>query len=195
LKKHVILLQLAAAGLALLPASLQAQTSTWAIDPAHSSVQFSIRHMGVSTVHGSLNGVKGTVLLDEKDFTKSSVQATIDATTLTTSNDKRDQHLKSPDFFNVAESPTLTFKSTKIVRADGKQQIVGDLTIRGITKSVTLDVDGPAPPQKGPQGKTISGFSATGVLSRTEFNFGPKFAPPVLGDEVKFTIDVEIDKQ
>ncbi len=184
-----------AAGLALLPASLQAQTSTWTIDPAHSSVQFSVRHMGVSTVHGSLNGVKGTVLLDEKSFAKSSVTATIDATTLTTSNEKRDQHLKSPDFFNIAVNPTLSFKSSKVVSEGGKQQIIGDLTLGGVTKSVTFDVDGPAPPQKGPQGKIVSGFSATGVLSRTEFNFGPKFAPPVLGDEVKFTIDVEIDKQ
>ena len=191
---RTLLLAVASSALALLPLSLSAQTSTWKIDPAHSSVEFQVRHLGVSTVRGALTGVKGDVVLDEKDFAKSSVEAVIDANTVNTNNDARDKHLKSPDFFDVAKNPTLNFKSVKIVTDGGKKQIIGDLTLGGVTKSVTLDVDGPAPPQKGMHGGLVSGFSATGVLKRTDFNFGQKFAAPMLSDEVKFTIDVEIDK-
>jgi polyisoprenoid-binding protein YceI len=171
-----------------------AQTTTWTIDPAHSSVNFEIRHLGVTYVHGAIGGVAGTVTLNDKDITASTVNATIDATTVSTGVDARDKHLKSPDFFNVAQFPTLTFKATKIVKVNGQLKLIGDLTLTGVTKSVTLDVDGPAPAQKGMGGKTVSGFSASGVILRSDFNFGTKFAPPMLGDEVKFTIDLEIDK-
>jgi polyisoprenoid-binding protein YceI len=193
--KRAFLLVLASAGLALLPAGLQAQTSTWTIDPAHSSIGFAVKHLGVSTVRGTLTGIKGTVTLDEKDITKSTVEAVIDATTVNTNVEARDKHLKSPDFFNIAQYPTLAFKSTKVVSAGGKTQLIGDLTLAGVTKSVTFDLDGPAPPQKGQGGKIISGFSATGTLSRSNFSFGPKFGSAMLSDDVKFTIDVEIDKQ
>jgi polyisoprenoid-binding protein YceI len=189
------LLALTLGALSLAGASAKAQSSSWAIDPAHSSVGFEIRHMSVSNVRGSINGVTGTVTLNEKDITKSSVNATIDATTLSTGNDARDKHLKSPDFFDVAKNPQIAFKSTSLTNAGGKLQLTGDLTLGGATKSVTFDLDGPAPPQTGKDGKVRSGFSATGTLKRSDFNFGPKFAPPVLGDDVKFTIDVEIDKQ
>lgn len=193
--KRTSLSLLALAGLCFAGTSSHAQTSSWAIDPAHSGAAFQIRHLGVSTVRGSISGVKGTVQLDEKDVTKSSVEATLDPSTVSTSNDARDKHLKSPDFFDVAKSPQLTFKSTGFSNAGGKLQMTGDLTLNGVTKPVTLDVDGPAPPQKGMGGKTVSGFSATGAIKRSDFNFGPKYAPPALGDEVKFTIDIEIDKQ
>jgi len=193
--KRSFLLVLASAGLALLPTGLQAQTSTWTIDAAHSSIGFAVKHLGVSTVRGTLTGIKGTVTLDEKDITKSSVDAVVDANTVNTNVEARDKHLKSPDFFNVAANPTLTFKSTKIVSTGGKTQLIGDLTLAGVTKSVTLDLDGPAPPQKGQGGKIISGFSATGTLSRSNFSFGAKFGSAMLSDEVKFTIDVEVDKQ
>lgn len=172
-----------------------AQTSTWTIDKAHSGVQFSIRHLGVSNVHGSFSNVTGTVVYNEKDVTKSTVEAVIDTTTVTTSNEARDKHLKGADFFEVAKNPTMTFKSTRIVSANGKLQMTGDLTLNGVTKSVMLDVDGPAPPQKGMGGKIVSGFSATGILKRSDFLFGSKFSAPALGDEVKFTIDIEISKQ
>jgi polyisoprenoid-binding protein YceI len=182
-------------GLALLAGvAAQAQTSTWTIDPAHSSVNFSIRHMGVSTVHGEISGVKGTILFDEKDITKSKVEATVDTTTVATGAEARDKHLKSPDFFDVATYPTITFKSTGLTNS-GKLQLIGDLTLHGVTKSVTLDLDGPATPQKGMNGKTISGFSASGLIKRSDFGIGAKFPAAVVGDEVKFTIDVEIDKQ
>jgi len=138
----------ALSALLLTGASALAQSS-WTIDTNHSQVNFQIRHLGVSTVRGSLSGVTGTVVWDEKDPSKSSVEATIDAKTVSTNNEKRDAHLKSPDFFNVDKFPTLTFKSTSVTRAAGKLQVIGDLTLAGVTKSVTLDVDGPTPPQKG----------------------------------------------
>jgi polyisoprenoid-binding protein YceI len=171
-----------------------AQVSTWTIDPAHSGIEFQIRHLGVSNVHGSFHKVVGTVKLDDADITHSSVEATIDATSVDTSEPKRDAHLKSPDFFNVDKFPTFSFKSTSVSKVDGKLKLTGELTLTGVTKPVTLDLDGPAAPQKGQNGKTLSGFSATGVLSRKDFNFGSKYGAPVLGDDVKFTIDIEMNK-
>jgi polyisoprenoid-binding protein YceI len=170
-----------------------AQSSTWTIDKNHSQTNFQIRHMGVSTVRGSISGVTGTIVWDEKDPSKSSVEATIDATTLNTQTAQRDTHLKSPDF-NVEKYPTITFKSTKVASVNGKLQVTGDLTLTGVTKSVTLDVDGPSAPIKGQGGKMVTGFSATGLIKRSDFSFGPKFAPPMIGDEVQFTIDIEADK-
>ncbi len=193
--KTKLLSLVAIAGLCLSVGRIHAQTSSWTIDPAHSSAGFQIRHLGVSTVRGSITGAKGTVQLDEKEVTKSSVNATLETATVSTSNDARDKHLKSPDFFDAAKSPQITFKSTGFSNAGGKLQMTGDLTLNGVTKPVTLNVDGPAPPQKGMGGKVISGFSATGMIRRSEFNFGAKYPPPMLGDEVKFTIDIEIDKQ
>lgn len=176
-------------------ATLAAQASTWAIDPAHSGVGFQIKHLGVSTVRGSFSGVTGTVVWDDKNPDASHVDAVIDAKTVNTGQDKRDEHLKSPDFFDVEKYPTLKFHSTSVKRAgDGKLQVIGDLTLGGQTKPVTLDVDGPAAPQKGMGGKTVSGFSATGTLSRATFNFGQKYPAPMLSDDVKFTIDLEVNK-
>jgi polyisoprenoid-binding protein YceI len=184
----------ALSALLLTGVSALAQNSTWTIDPNHSQVNFGVKHVQVSTVRGSISGVTGNVIWDEKDPSKSSVEATINTTTVTTNNEKRDAHLKSPDFFNVEKFPTMTFKSTAVTGASGKLQVVGDLTLAGVTKSVTLDVDGPTPPQKGMGGKMITGFSATGKLKRSDFNFGSKFGEPMLSDEVQFTIDVEAGK-
>ena len=175
--------------------SAPAQTSTWTIDPAHSSVNFSVRHMGVSNVHGSLGGVKGTVNFAEKNITGSSVAATIDAGTIATGIDARDKHLRSPDFFDVEKFPAISFRSTSLTRKGGQLLLTGDLTLHGVTRSVTLNLDGPAPPQTGQDGKVRSGFSAEGVLHRSEFNIGTKFASALVGEDVKFSIDVEIDKQ
>jgi len=181
----------ALSALLLTGVSAFAQSSSWTIDPNHSQVNFAIKHIQVSTVRGSISGVTGTVVWDEKNLSNSSVQATINTTTVTTNNEKRDGHLKSPDFFNVEKFPTMTFKSTAVTGTPGKLQVVGDLTLAGVTKSVTLDVDGPTPPQKSMGGKLASGFSATGKLKRSDFNFGQKFTEPSLGDEVQFTIDIE----
>ena len=171
-----------------------AQTSTWKIDPAHSSVNFEISHMAVSHVHGSLTNVNGIVELNDKDITKSSVEAAIDSTTVSTGVVMRDNTLKSDDFFNVQKYPQITFRSSSLRRNKGTVQLLGNLTLNGVTRSVTLDLDGPSPPQT-MSGKTISGFSATGLIRRSDFSFGSSKFNAVIGDDVKFTIDVEIDKQ
>jgi polyisoprenoid-binding protein YceI len=171
-----------------------AQSSTWTIDTNHSQADFQTRHMGISTVRGTISGIKGTIVWDQADISKSSVEATLDATTVNTATTKRDEHLKSPDFFNVAKFPTITFKSTSVTRVNGKPQVIGDLTLAGVTKSVTLDVDGPIAPQKGNGGKFVTGLSATGTISRTEFNFGSKFPSVMLSDDIKFTIDAEANQ-
>lgn len=180
--------------LLLAGASAFAQTSAWTIDTNHAESTFSIKHMGVSTVRGAISGVKGTVVWDAKDVSKSSVNATLDATTVTTNNGMRDKDLKSANFFNVEKYPTITFKSTSVQRTNGKLQVTGDLTLAGVTKSVTLDVDGPTAPQKGMGGKTVIGLSATGTVKRSDFNFAPKYPAAMLGDEVQITIDVEADQ-
>ena len=184
----------AATGLLLVAGPAFAQTSTWTIDKNHTQANFQIRHLGVSTVRGSISGASGSVVWDEKDPSKSSVTATLDATTVNTNNEARDKHLKSPDFFNVEKFPTMTFKSTSVTGTPGNLKVAGDMTIAGVTKPVTLDVEGPSEPQKGMGGKTVTGFAVSGVVKRSDFNFGSKFSPPMLGDDVKFTIDIEASK-
>jgi polyisoprenoid-binding protein YceI len=171
-----------------------AQTSTWKIDPKHSSSEFQVRHLGISQVRGTITGVNGTLILDEKDITKSSVTATLEPATLHTSFDARDKDLRSPHFFDVEKFPTITFKSTSIVKSGGKLQMIGDLTLAGVTKSVTLDLDGPVPPQM-VDGELVSAFSASGTVKRTDFHFGSATGPAVVSDDVKLSIDVEIHKQ
>jgi polyisoprenoid-binding protein YceI len=174
--------------------SALAQSSSWTIDKNHAQTNFMVRHMGVSTVRGSISGVTGTIVWNEKDPSKSSVEATIDTTTVSTNNDARDKDLKSDHFFNVEKYPTMTFKSTSVSRVNGKLQVVGDLTLAGTTKSVTLNVDGPTAPQKGMGGKMVIGLSASGTLKRSDFNFAPKMPAAMLGDEIQITIDVEANQ-
>src|SRR5260370_3352803 len=171
-----------------------AQTSTWKIDPAHSSVNFEISHLAVSHVHGSLTNVSGVVELNDKDLAKSSVEATIDTTTVSTGVVMRDNTLKSDNFFNVQKYPQITFTSSSLRTNNATVQLLGNLTLNGVTRSVTLDLYGPSPPQT-MSGKTISGFSATGLIRRSDFTFGASKFNTVIGDDVKFTIDVEIEKQ
>lgn len=172
-----------------------AQTSTWKIDPVHSGIEFKIRHLAVANVRGTLSKPTGIVKLDERDVTRSSVEATINTASINTNEDARDKHLKSPEFFDVEKYPTITFRSTSLARSGGKLTMTGDLTMNGVTKPVILALDGPAPPQTDSKGVTRSGFSATGTVHRPDFNFGPKYGPPVLGADVDFTIDIEMDKQ
>lgn len=175
-------------------ASALAQPSTWTIDTNHAQTNFQIRHMSVSTVRGSIAGITGTITWDAKDPSKSSVEATLDINTVNTNNSVRDKDLKSPNYFNVEKYPTMTFKSTSVKQVNGKLQVVGDLTLAGVTKSVTLDIDGPTAPQKGMGGKMVIGLSATGMVKRSDFNFAPKTPSIALGDEVRFTIDAEADQ-
>ena len=181
----------------LLAAAASAQTSTWKIDPVHSSIEFKVRHMGVSNVRGTFTHPSGTVVLNDKDITKSTVEATIDATSVSTNEAARDKHLKSAAFFDIDKNPTMAFKSTSIYKEGGKLMMKGDLTLAGVTKPVVLTLDGPSAPQTDAKGVTRSGFSASGILSRKDFGFGANAGPAnaAIGDEVSISIDVEMDKQ
>lgn len=190
-----------AAGLAALcslPAP--AATSTWQIDPAHSAAQFSIRHLAISTVRGGFSNVTGTVNLDDADVSKSSVDVTIDVSTVDTRQPDRDKDLKSDKFFDLAHYPAMTFKSKKVEQAgEGKLKVTGDLTIRGVTKEVVLDVEGPTAPVKDPWGNQRAAVSATTKINRQDFgvkwNAAMDNGGVVLGDDVAITLDVEMVKQ
>ncbi len=173
-----------------------AQVSTWQLDPAHSAAQFSVRHLMVSNVRGEFHNLKGTIQLGEKDITNSSVEVSIDATTLDTREPKRDAHVKSADFLDVANFPTMTFKSKSVSAAgEGRLKVTGDLTIRGVTKEVVLDVDGPTPAVKDPWGNWRRGISATTKITRKDFgvawNSLIEGGGAVVGDIVSITLDVE----
>lgn len=182
-----------AAALTLAPA---AAADAWQIDPAHSSAQFSVTHLMISTVRGEFGAMAGTIEYDGKDVASIKVDATIDATTITTRNDYRDKDLKSDKFFDVAKYPTITFKSKKVVAGkDGAFKLVGDLTMHGVTKEVTLDVTAPSPVVKGMRGESRVAASATAKINRQDF--GVKWNATVDGggvvvsDMVSITIDIE----
>ncbi len=183
------ILSLLALALTLLPA----RAETFSIDPVHSAVQFEIRHL-FSTVPGRFNDFEGTVTFDQAKPEASSVEATIQTASIDTANAQRDGHLKSEDFFAVEKYPTATFKSTKTERTGDKTgKIEGELTLHGVTKPVTLDVEylGMG---KGMEGDTRAGFTATVTIDRKEFglNWGKVVeGTSVLGDEVKITVNVE----
>jgi polyisoprenoid-binding protein YceI len=150
--------------------SVQALASDWTIDPAHSEADFKVRHMGISYVNGTLGTLTGTIHVDESNVSKSSVDVSIDVTKIDTREPKRDGHLKSPDFFDVAKFPTGTFKSTKVERAGvGKLKVTGDLTLHGVTKSVILDVEGPSDPVKSPWGTMAVAATASTQVDRRDF--------------------------
>jgi polyisoprenoid-binding protein YceI len=172
-----------------------AQTSAWATDPAHSEVDFSIRHGGVSNVHGRIGGVKGTLVYNEADVTKSTVTVTIDTSTVDTGEPKRDDHLKTAAFFDVATFPTATFTSSSVVKNGNRLTVNGNLTLHGVTLPVVLDAEGPSTPVEGMDHKPHSGFSATTTLSRTAYGIGTSIPALLVGDEVKLTIEIEIAKQ
>jgi len=181
-----------------LPAA--AATSEWKIDPQHSSAQFSVRHMAISTVRGAFSKVNGTILLDDRDITKSTVNVTIDVSTVDTREPDRDNDLRSDKFFDVAHFPTMTFKSRKVEQlAPGKLKVTGDLTIRGTAKEVVLDVEGPTAPVKDPWGNVRAAATATSKVNRQDF--GVKWNATldnggvVVGDDVNITIDAEMIKQ
>jgi len=168
-----------------------AQVETWKIDPAHSAAQFAVRHMGISTVRGEFKKVSGSAGYDTADPGKTSLDATIDATTVDTRVDMRDNDLRSPNFLDVQKYPTITFKSKRAEAAGpGKMKITGDLTIHGVTKEVVLDVDGPTSPVKDPRGNFHIGASATTKINRKDF--GVNGAPGMAGDEISITIDAEL---
>ncbi|HEX3472503.1 MAG TPA: YceI family protein [Silvibacterium sp.] len=176
-----------------------AQTTSWKIDPAHSQAAFTIRHMGISNVNGRFGNITGTITLNDKDLTKSSVNATIDTTTVDTGVAQRDGDLKSPNFFDVAKFPTMTFASKSVARSGDDYILTGDLTMHGVTKPVTLKLDAPDKEQTGPDGKQRRGFSATTTLHRQDFgltwNGTLKSGDAMIGDDVKITLDIEAVKE
>jgi polyisoprenoid-binding protein YceI len=178
--------------------SALAQTSTWNIDPAHSTAQFTVRHLAISNVTGNFTKVTGNLVLNEKDITQSQVSAGIDVSSVDTRVEARDKDLKSPHFFDVEKYPTIEFKSKRIVSAGGKLQVIGDLTIHGTTREVTLDVDGPTPELSDPWGNSRRGISATTTINRKDFNLVYnnllKTGEAVVGDIVKIQIDAEMVK-
>jgi polyisoprenoid-binding protein YceI len=185
--------------LAALVAPSFAFASTWEIDSSHSSAQFAVKHMMVSNVRGTFGKTAGTVNLDDKDITKSTIEATIDAATINTNEPKRDEHLKSPDFFDVAKYPTITFKSTKVAKAGKNLNVTGDLTMHGVTKPVTLAVEGPTPETKDAWGNVRRGAVATTKIKRSDFgltwNKALEAGGVAVGDEVTITLDLEVTKK
>jgi polyisoprenoid-binding protein YceI len=192
LKFRMLMLQIIFPG--LVAVCCGAQTGTWQIDPAHSAAQFSVRHMGISTVRGQFQKVSGTAQYDTKDVSKTTLEATIDTASVDTRVDMRDNDLRGPNFFDVQKYPTITFKSKKAESAgEGKLKITGDLTMHGVTKEVVLDVDGPtAATAKDPRGNQHVGASATTKINRKDF--GVNGASTMVGDDISITIDVELTK-
>jgi polyisoprenoid-binding protein YceI len=191
--------RLLALAVALCAPALALAQSSWIIEPNHSHAGFAVRHLVISNVRGEFGKTTGTVQLDERDVTRSSVEATIETGTIDTRVADRDAHLRSPDFFDVAKYPKITFKSTKVEKAgDGKLKVTGNLTIKDVTKPVVLDVTGPTAEIKDPWGKTRRGISASGKINRRDFGltWGKVVeAGPVVGDDVTIEIEAELLKQ
>lgn len=171
----------------------------WQIDSAHSHVQFSVRHMMISTVRGRFNTFSGTVEFDEDNPTSSTVDVVIDVASIDTREQQRDDHLRSPDFFDAANFPDMMFKSKRIEQTGGKNgRMIGDLTIKDITKEMTLDVEY-AGQAKSPWGTTNAGFSASGSVDRKEFGLNwnqvLETGGILVGDTIKIDIEVELIKQ
>ena len=186
---------LSAFAVALLLTVSAAAQDTWQLDPPHSSAQFSVRHLGVSTVRGAFTKVSGSVVYDPANLSKSSIQATIDASSVDTRVDMRDNDLRSPRFLDAQKYPTITFQSRKVEAAGaGKLKVTGDLTLHGVSKEVVLDVDGPTPSIKDPMGKDRlrAGASATTKINRNDF--GITSLPGAIGDDITITLDIEMTK-
>ena len=168
----------------------------WIIDTSHSAIQFSVKHLGISTVRGTFTSFTGTIDADEQNPTAAKVDVQIETASINTRDEKRDAHLRSPDFFDVEKFPTLTFKSTKVQKVSKtKLKITGDLTMHGVTKPVTLDAE-ISPEVANPfSGNPTRAVTATGVIVRQEWNLkwqAPAEAVKVVGDEVKISIEAEL---
>jgi polyisoprenoid-binding protein YceI len=176
-----------------------ANADTWHIDPAHSNVEFTVRHMMISNVKGQFQKTSGTITVNGNDSATAKIDATIDASSIDTRVEKRDMHLKSPDFLDVAKYPTITFKSTKVeANGPGKWKVTGDLTLHGVTKPVVLEVETSGAPIN-VMGNMRAGASATTQIKRSEFgltwNKVLESGGVMVGDEVAISIDVEAIKK
>jgi polyisoprenoid-binding protein YceI len=168
-------------------------TSTWNIDPKHTAVGFKVRHMMISNVKGTFGKVSGVLNYDEADPASSTVDAAVEVTSVTTGDAQRDGHLQSADFFDAEKFPTMSFKSFKVIPEDGT--VEGELTIKGVTKAVEFDVEGPTVPAKDPWGNLRVAVEATAKISRKDFgltwNSALESGGVLVGDEVTITLDVE----
>jgi len=177
--------------------SVPALASDWTIDSAHSEADFKVRHMGISYVNGTLGTITGTIHLDEGDIAKSSVAVSIDVSQIETREPKRNGHLKSPDFFDVAKFPATTFKSTRVQQEGvGKLKVTGDLTMHGVTKTVVLAVEGPTAPVKDPWGNMHIAANATTQVNRKDYGLVwnkplEAGAGMLVGDDVAIAISIE----
>jgi polyisoprenoid-binding protein YceI len=177
--------------------SAAADAGVWQIDPAHSAAQFTVRHMMISNVKGEFGKMTGSVRYDPADLSRTAVEATIDVNSINTRQENRDKHLKSADFFDVEKYPTLTFKSKRVIAATGgKLQVIGDLTMHGVTREVTLDVDGPTQPVRDQNGNLHMGASAATKVNRRDFGLTWSRAMDgggvVVGEQVTIAIDIEL---
>lgn len=190
-----MLKKLLTVSVALVALQGSARASTWDLDAAHSSIGFGVKHMMISTVRGAFTGASGTLEIDPKVPTRSSVEVDIEVKSIDTRNDKRDEHLQSPDFFDAAQYPKIHFKSTKIEKAGKAYRLHGSLTMHGVTKPVVLAVETSGKSTKDPFGMTRMGFSATGKVNRKDFNLGWNKAIEagglMVGEEINITIDAE----
>ncbi|GAM11382.1 hypothetical protein OR1_03698 [Geobacter sp. OR-1] len=174
--------------------------TTWAIDPDHSNIGFKVKHLMVSNVKGSFDKHTGTVEINDKDITKSKVEVSIDANSINTNVQKRDEHLRSADFFDVAKYPAMTFVSKKVAKAGkDKLKVTGDLTLHGITKQVVLDVEGPTKESKDPWGAIRRGATANTKINRKDFglvwNKALETGGVAVGDEITITLEIEMIKK
>ena len=181
-------------------ATMAAQASSWAIDKSHSEADFSVKHMGISTVHGSFRGVSGTIKFEAGNSAVWSVEATIDVNTVDTGVAGRDKDLKSANFLDVEKYPTMTFKSTSVKTQGSTYLITGDLTLHGVTKPVTLSLESPGNEQVGMDAKSVHrGFTATTTINRKDFgvtwNGKLKSGEAVVGDTVKIELNIEAVRQ
>jgi polyisoprenoid-binding protein YceI len=181
--------------LALATPMALAQTSTWIPDKAHSEVDFSILHMSLSKVHGHFGNIGGKIVLNDSDITKSTVNVTIDVTSVDTGNSMRDNDIKGAGMFDVEHFPTATFTSTSITKNGKELSVNGNLTLHGVTKPVVLAVEGPTGPVPGMDQKPHAGFSASTTISRTAFDLGTKYPTTMIGDDVQLTIELDAAKQ
>jgi polyisoprenoid-binding protein YceI len=169
----------------------------WTIDPAHSAAHFSVRHLMISNVRGEFSKLSGNAAIDPADPTHSTVEVSMETSSINTREPQRDEHLRSADFFDVANYPTITFRSKRIVAAGADHfKLTGELTIRGVTKEVTFDVEGPTASVKDPWGNVRAGVTATAKINRKDFglvwNALTEAGGVVVGDEVSMTIEAEL---
>lgn len=174
-------------------------TNTYQIDPAHSRAHFSVRHMMITNVRGAFSGVSGTVTYDSENLAASSLDISIDVSSIDTHEPQRDAHLKSADFFDVEKFPTIRFQSKKIESTgEGELKITGDLTIHGVSKPVVLSVEGPTPEGKDPWGNLRIGASAATKIKRSDFgltwNSALETGGVLVGDDVKIELEVSLIK-